>query len=89
MPMNQIIKAYESFKVMWPEKGLDALSEFYWQNGSAYLIDEWEIGGLKGKRKEIVYRKPQSPWHLVDSWKSSTKLQAFGQKPMLQAEEPF
>ena len=64
--MKRIMQAYEFFKGMWPEKGLDALSEFYWYNGNAYLWDEWDIGGYAGRVKQWIYKKSDWGWRVVD-----------------------
>ena len=60
-----ILDLYEIFKSALPGLGIDCLSEFYWQNGNAYLWEEWELGGLTGKLKRYIYKKPRSKWFKV------------------------
>lgn len=62
---KRLLEAWDWFKRWYSNKGIDALNDFYWQNNNAYFYDEWELCGVKLKRKILVYRKRRTGWYKV------------------------
>lgn len=59
---KRIWEAYEFFKKVGFETGLDALDCFWWRNGNAYLYEYEDFMGVKLRRSILVYRKESYGW---------------------------